>query len=135
MAAGDCLLMTREFDHIRKTAIISLEIRNLISHFLTNWFSNTHKVLTLYRMGYFGAAHGSKRGEGAKRPLLAKICHSYPTMTNLGSYTLPKQDPKYIWIMWHTSWILLTSAFSHWKSVKFAIPRNTDIDCILIHKS
>ena len=61
MAAGDCLLMTRDCDHMRKTAIISREIRNLISHFLINKFSNEHKVLTVYRMVFFGA-HGWRRG-------------------------------------------------------------------------
>ena len=38
MAAGDCLPMTGEYDHMRKTAIISREIRNLMSHFLTQIF-------------------------------------------------------------------------------------------------
>ena len=27
---------------------------------------------------------------------LPKICHTYPTMMKLGSYTLPKEDPKNI---------------------------------------
>ena len=62
MAAGDCLLMTRECDHVRKTAIISREIRNVTSHLLTQKFSNRHKVLTLYRMVFFGA-HGWRRGQ------------------------------------------------------------------------
>ena len=48
-------------------------------------------------------------------------------------YTLCKEDPKNIGIMGHTPWILLASAFFHWKSADFAILRNTDIDCILIH--
>ena len=33
--------------------------------------------LTLFRMGFFGAAQGWC---GAKRPSLPKICHTYPTM-------------------------------------------------------
>ena len=51
-------------------------------------------TLTLFRMGIFGAAHGWEWGWG-KKPPLHKICHTYPTM-RLGSYTLPKKDPKII---------------------------------------
>ena len=101
-----------------------------------NWiFSHLSFPLTLFRMGFFGAAHGcGGGGEGAKiQPPLPKICQTYPTMMKLGSYTLPKEDPKNIWITWHTPWVLLTSAFFHWKSANFAISRDTDIDCILIH--
>ena len=50
--------------------------------------------LTLFRMGFFGAAHGC--GGGAKRPSLHKICHTYLTMMEFGSYTLPKEDSKNI---------------------------------------
>ena len=39
-------------------------------------------MLTLFRMGLFGAAHGW--GEGKKVSLL-KICHTYPTMMKLGT--------------------------------------------------
>ena len=72
-------------------------------------------------------------GGGAAKGPLPKICHTYRTMMKLGSYTLPKEDPKNIWITWHTPWVLLTSAFFHRKSANFAISRNTDIDCILVH--
>ena len=40
---------------------------------------------------------------------LPKICHTYPAIMSFGSYTLPKEDPKSIWITWHTLWVLLTS--------------------------
>ena len=43
------------------------------------------------------------------------------------SYTLHKEDPR------HSPWVLLKSAFFHRKSANFAISRNTDINCILIH--
>ena len=39
-------------------------------------------VLTLFRMGIFGAADG---WEGPKRSPLPKICHTYPTMTKFGT--------------------------------------------------
>ena len=38
--------------------------------------------LTLFRMGFFGAAHGCG---GAFLPPLPKICHAYPTMVKLGT--------------------------------------------------
>ena len=55
-------------------------------------------------------------GGGRKSPTFPKICHTYPTMMKLGSYTLPEEDPKNVWITWHTHWVLLTSAFFQWKS-------------------
>ena len=44
---------------------------------------NAINSLTLFRMGFFGAAHGWRGG--AKRSPLPKICHTYPTMMKLGS--------------------------------------------------
>ena len=38
--------------------------------------------LTLFRMGFFGAAHGC--GRAKKTSLLPKICHTNPTMIKLG---------------------------------------------------
>ena len=46
-------------------------------------------------MGFFGAAQGWVEGRGGQG-LLPKICHTYPTMMKLDSYTLPKEDPKNI---------------------------------------
>ena len=36
----------------------------------------------------------SQMGGGAKRPFHPKICHTYPTMMKLGSYSLPKKIQK-----------------------------------------
>ena len=61
-------------------------------------------------MGFFGAAHGSGvggvglwgagrgwgGGGGRQKAPLPKICHTYPTMVKLDSYTLPKEDSKNI---------------------------------------
>ena len=33
---------------------------------------------------------------GSQKSSLPKICHTYPTATKLGSYTLSKEDPKNI---------------------------------------
>ena len=48
--------------------------------------------LTLFRMGIFGAA--DRWGAKNVPPPLHKICHTYPKMMKLGSYTLAKEDPK-----------------------------------------
>ena len=94
------------------------------------WILIMSCYLTLFRMGLFGAAHGW--GEGG--PLSLKSSAHILQWWNVGQfYTLPKKDSKYIWITWHTPWLLLRSGFFHWKSTKFAISRNTDIDCILVH--
>ena len=45
---------------------------------------NTPLRLTLFRMGFFGAAHGWGGGGGGKNVPLPKICHTYPTITKLG---------------------------------------------------
>ena len=75
----------------------------------------------------------SRMGEGQKGPPSLKSVTHILQWWNLASYTLPKEDPKNIWITWHTPWILLTSIFFHLKPANFAISRNTDIDCILMH--
>ena len=56
---------------------------------------------------------GVRRGKKVSPSLnLSHISYNHETWH---SYTLPKEDPKNIWITWHTSSFLLTSAFSHWK--------------------
>ena len=49
-------------------------------------------------MDIFGIASrwGKGGGEGGKKAPLPKICHTHLTMIQLGSYTLPKEDPKNI---------------------------------------
>ena len=44
-----------------------------------------YKVLTLFRMGIFGAAHELGWGVGQKDPPLPKICHTSLTMKKLGT--------------------------------------------------
>ena len=46
------------------------------------------------------------------------------------SYTLPKEDPKNVWVTWYIPWVLLTSGFFYWKSANVPISRNTDTDSI-----
>ena len=67
---------------------------------------------------------------GTKKAPLTKMSHTYLAMTKLDSYTLPEEDQKNILITWNSPWVLLTSAFLHWKLANFSISRNTDVDCI-----
>ena len=41
-----------------------------------------HFLLTVFRMDLLGTAHG---WGASKRPLVPKICHTYPTMMKLGT--------------------------------------------------
>ena len=43
------------------------------------------QTLTLFRMGFFGTAHGLGGGEGGKKTPLIKICHTYPAMLKRGT--------------------------------------------------
>ena len=89
-------------------------------------------MLTLFRMGIFGAAH--RKGGGAKRPPLPNICHTYPTMIKLGTVIPYLKEIQKLYesrdttpdFCWHQH-------FFHWKSANFVISRKTDIDCILVH--
>ena len=68
-------------------------------------------------MGIFEAAHdggggGGGGGGGQKGPPPKNLSHIPYNDETWHSYTLPKEDPKYIWITWHTPWVLLTSTFS-----------------------
>ena len=47
-------------------------------------------------MGLCKGAHGWGGATKSPPPHLSKKCNIYPTMMKLGSYTLPKEDPKYI---------------------------------------
>ena len=47
------------------------------------------------RMGGDGGGGGGG-GPGQKDPTLPKICHTYPTMMKLDSYTLPMDDAENI---------------------------------------
>ena len=102
---------------------------------LLHWSSleNIDNSVSCFRTG-----SGDRR---AKKGPLPKICHTWWNLSHTicyndetwYSYTLPKEDPKNIWITLHTPWVLLTSAFFYWKSSNFGVSRNTDIDCTLIH--
>ena len=107
----------------------------LINWFLTYavWFEEIRKALILVeRTSFLWLLTNLGKG-GCKKYPLPKIYHTYPTMMKLGSYSLPKDNPKNIWITWYISWVLLTSAYFHRKSANFAISENTYANCILVH--
>ena len=87
-------------------------------------------LLIIFRLGLFGAAHGSR----CKNALLPKICHTYPTMMNLSAVipyltkiqNIYKSHDTSIKFCWH-------QFFFHQKSETLVTSRNTDMDCILIH--
>ena len=63
------------------------------------WFNFRENILVLvlrltavFRMGFFGAAHRS----GDQKGPLSRICHTYPALMKLFSYTLPKRDLHFI---------------------------------------
>ena len=125
---------------LRQQISLSTNYKSFRPHYLkkkiyvTNFHSNLPTPLTYSGWAFSGLFTDERESKKTPPPPpLPKICHSYSRMMKFGSYTLAKEDPKNIWITWHTSWVLLTSAFFHRKSANFAISRNTDIDCILIH--
>ena len=59
-------------------------------------FFNTALLNPIQDGSFWGCSWmGVGRG-GEPKKLPPKICHTYPTATKLGSYTLPKEDPKNI---------------------------------------
>ena len=59
------------------------------------WSFVTVTILTLFRMGLFGAAHGYKRS--TKKASLPNFCHTYSTMMKLGTVIhYLNMTPKYL---------------------------------------
>ena len=54
----------------------------------------------------FGVAHELGRQKGP--PSLKSVTHILQRW-NMAHLYITKEDPKIIWIMWHTPWVLLTS--------------------------
>ena len=110
-----CAVMILFNNGLCKSVFSTFSLENLF--FLSFWvFCVLYLFLTLFMMGFFGAAHGWR---GAKRPPLPKICHTYSTMMKLGTIIpYPKKIQK---------------IYESRDTPLFAISRNTGIDCILIH--
>ena len=77
---------------------------------------------------------GCSRMAGGQKgpPSLRSVTHILRWWKLAQLYLTRRRSKKYMNHVTHT-WVLLTSAFFHQKSANFAISRNTDIDCILIH--
>ena len=93
----------------------------------------SYVLLTLFRMGFFGAAHGwGGGGERKKAPSLKSVTHILQCSNLAQLYFTQRRFKKYLNHVTHP----LSSAdirIFHRKSANFAVSRNTDIDCILIH--
>ena len=109
---------------VKQTALLYLKLPSSNLHFLMCfcyfWKDKPLPILTLFRMGIFGAVHGW--GRAKKAPSLKSVTHILQWW-NLAQIYLAQRRSKNIWITWHTSWVLLTPAFFHWKSANLAISR------------
>ena len=80
--------------------------------------------LTLFRMGFFGAAH---EWGGPKKPPLPKICHTHPTMMKLGTVIpyLKKFQKLYesretpLEFYWHQHFLTEISKFFYIKKYRY----------------
>ena len=100
---------------------------SFMQYFLVDsWWHSINPI----QNGLFGAVHGIV---GAKRPLSLKSVKHTLQWWNLDSYTLPNENQKKIWVTRQIPWVLLTPAIFDRKSATFAISRNIDRGCILIH--
>ena len=68
------------------------------------------------------------RQGGKKAPGPENLSHISYNEKPWRNYTLPKEDPKNIWITWHNLWVLLTSVFFRRKEANFAISGNKPFD-------
>ena len=71
--------------HVKKIQTLMTEFYKYLYGFSAPMIQEvfTKISLTLFRMGFFGAAHGWWGGGGKKARLL-KICHAYPTIVKPG---------------------------------------------------
>ena len=69
---------------------VSLFLRLIVSKIIKKFEKG---FLTLFRIGFFGAAH--RWGEGVQKGPLPKTCHTYPAMTKLDTVIpYPKEIQK-----------------------------------------
>ena len=59
------------------------------------FFVNENGINPIQNGLYWGCSQ-MEGGGGKKKPPLPKICHTFPAIVKLDSYTLPKEDPKNI---------------------------------------
>ena len=111
---------------------LSITIRHgtVSSFHIKNHQTVNEKILTLFRMDIFEAAHG---WGGAKKVPLPKIFHTYPTMMKLGKVIPYLKKIKKIYESRDTPpEFCCHLVFSPKISKFFFILRNTDVNCILV---
>ena len=83
--------------HVKKIQTLMTEFYKYLSGFSAPMIQEvfTKISLTLFRMGFFGAAHGWWGG-GQKGPLAKNLSHISYNCETWHSYPLPKEDPKSI---------------------------------------
>ena len=93
-------------------------------------FFETPLDLTLLRMGFFGSAYG---WEAKRHPPVSKTCHTNATIMKLGTVISYLKKIQKIYESRGTPLSSADISIFHWKSANFAVSKNADIDCILIH--
>ena len=89
-----------------------------------------HTFNPIHDWSFRGCSWMEERG---KKSSLPKISHTYPTTMKLGTFVPYLKKIQKIYEPRDNHWALLISAFLYRKSTNFAILKNRDIDCILIH--
>ena len=79
------LLLRTMIFNLQKILPMNLEVVIIFKEQISKLYILAANLLTLFSMGFFGAAHG---WGGAKKAPLYKICHIYPTMMKLGKVIL-----------------------------------------------
>ena len=85
MSHVDNIKFRKYFIIISEQALFHVRFFNIVTRKKTPKLGN-FLSLTLFRMGFFRAAHRWGGGGGAFWPPLTKICHRHPAMTKLGSF-------------------------------------------------
>ena len=110
--------------------IVEIRLVNIIFYFTLPAPYISENCINPFQDGLF---RGCSRMGGPKRSPLPKICHTYPTMMKPGTIIpYQKKIQKYMNHVTHPMSSADINIF-HRKSANFAISRNTEIDCILIH--
>ena len=89
------------------------------------------KILALFRMDFFGAAHGWVEGQ-TPASSLKSVTHIQQRWNLAQFYLDQRRSKQYTNHVTHPLSYADISIFYR-KSANFAISRNTDMDCILIH--
>ena len=77
------------------------------------------KTISVINPIHNGPFWGCSRMVGPRRAPYLKSGTHILQWWNLAQLILPKEDPKSIWITWHSPWVLLRLAFFHCKFSKF----------------